>query len=111
MANELDRTPGEIAAETAEAIAAAEKKAARDQSIASIPAIFIDTWHTLTFAGHVRLTFGEIYGDTNNYRTAIVLDLDDGEALARHLLRVVQRRKARDKELAAKAQEEQTSKD
>jgi hypothetical protein len=89
--------------------AAAEEKAARDRAIAAVPALFIDTWHTLTFEGHVRVTFGEMYGETDNFRTAIVLDLDDAESLGQQLLRVVKRRRARDKERAAKAQEDSTS--
>jgi hypothetical protein len=88
---------------------AAAEKAERDRAIAAVPALFIDTWHTLSFTGHVRVTFGEIYGDTDNFRTAIVLDLDDAESLGRQLIRVAERRRARDKERASRAPEDRAS--
>jgi hypothetical protein len=102
MADEPNKTAEEIEAE-------AKEKAARDRAIAAIPAVFIDTWSTLSFTGHIRITFGEIYGGTNNFRSAIVLDLDDAESLGRHLIRVAERRRARDKEREARPQEDRTS--
>jgi hypothetical protein len=108
MAIDFNKTPEEIEAEAAEKTA---EKAARDRAIAAIPALFIDTWHVLTFAGHARVTFGEIFGDADNFRTAIVLELDDAESLGRQLLRMAQRRKIRDAERAAvKPQEDQADK-
>jgi len=107
MAIDSNKTPEEIEAE--EAKAEAEAKAARTRAIASVPALFIDTWSVVTFTGHARITFGEIYGNTDNFRTAIVVDLDDAESLGRQLIRSAQRRKLRDEEraqaAAAKAQE------
>jgi hypothetical protein len=104
MADEPNKT---LRPEVAEAIEKATEKEAKDRAIAAIPALFIDTWHTLAFAGHVRLTLGEIYGKTDNFRTAIVLDLDDAEALGEQLIRVARRRRRRDLELAAREAEQE----
>jgi len=83
-------------------VAELEEEAARDRSIAAIPGLYVDTWSMYSWKGHVRVTFGEIFHDTDNFRTAIVMDVDDAILLARRMLRMAERRKARDLERAAK---------
>jgi hypothetical protein len=99
MALDFNKSPEELEAkakEEAEAIA-------RRRAIAAIPAIFIDTWTTTGFAGHVRVTLGEIYGAMDNFRAAFVLSADDAILLGRQLVRSGERRKARDKQRAEEA--------
>ena len=108
MADEPSKTPEEIAAE----FARAAEKVERDRAIAAVPALFIDTWSTISFTGHVRVSLGEIYDGRDNFRAAFVLDLDDAENLGRQLIRSAQRRRERDKvlaEAAAKALESDQS--
>jgi len=99
MAADPNKTPEEIEAEAKEEA----EEAARRRAIGSIPAIFIDTWSTTGFTGHVRATFGEIYGNIDNFRVAIVLSADDAISLGRQLVRSGERRKARDKARAEAA--------
>ncbi len=69
---------------------------------AGVPAIYIDTWFLTTWRGHMRITFGETVSKVDSYRSAIVLELRDAEKLAQQMLRMVQRRKAREEVPAAK---------
>ena len=68
-----------------------------DEKIArsGIPAIYIDTWFLTTWRGHMRITFGETVSHIDAYRSAIVLELRDAEKLAKQMLEMVARRKAR----------------
>jgi len=75
-------------------------KAARRESRADIAAYFIDTWAISTWRGHVRVWLGEELYDVDAYRAAFVMEADDAEKFANHLLRLVAARKAKD---AAKA--------
>jgi hypothetical protein len=99
MADGPSKTPEEIETKAKEEA----EEAARRRAIASIPATFIDTWSTLDFAGHVRVTLGEIYGDAEHFRTAFVLSADDAILLGRQLVHSGERRKARDTERAEAA--------
>ncbi len=76
-------------------------RAERYRTIGSVPGIFVDTWHLVSFKGHIRVTFGEVLGNIDNFRSAIVLDLDDAEVFARQLHRMARQRKVRDEEIAA----------
>jgi hypothetical protein len=79
-----------------------EEEAAREKAIAAIPGLYIDTWNMYTWKGHIRVTFGEIFHDTDNFRAAIVMNIDDAIIFARRMLRMAERRKARDLERASK---------
>jgi hypothetical protein len=98
-----------MAEDTDQAAAEAEAKAARDRAIAAIPALYADTWHVYTWTGHMRLTFGEIFRDLDNFRNAVVMPIDDAEALAQQMLRMIERRKKLERERAARAQEDKAS--
>lgn len=74
------------------------KKVAQEER-ASIPAIYVDTWTFLPWKGHVRMVLGEELYQGDYYRGAFVMELNDAERFARHLLRVIERRKARDTEI------------
>lgn len=65
----------------------------------SLPAVYIDTWGFHSWRGHIRIALGEQAGDTDSYRFAYVMELDDAETFANQVLRVVQRRKERDARL------------
>jgi hypothetical protein len=67
---------------------------------ATLPAIFIDTWSTLTWRGHVRISIGERLYKRDVYRSAFVMDLEDAEDFAEHLLKVIRRRRQREEKLA-----------
>jgi hypothetical protein len=88
-----DVTPEKSAAEL-------EEEAVRDHAIGAIPGLYIDTWHMYSWKGHVRVTFGEIFHDTDNFRTAIIMNVDDALIFARRMLRMAERRKGRDLERA-----------
>jgi hypothetical protein len=57
----------------------------------------------------MRLTFGEIFRDLDNFRNAVVMPIDDAEALAQQMLRMIERRKKLERERAARAQEDKAS--
>ena len=78
-----------------EAVQDSEEDQAEFRRMADVPAAYVDTWHLYTWSGHMRLTFGEIFGDLVGYRSALVLGLDDAEKLARQMIRIIERRKAR----------------
>ena len=82
-----------------------EEEAARDRAIGAIPGFYIDTWSMYSWKGHIRVTFGEIFRDTDNFRTAIVMNTDDAIIFARRMLRMAERRKARDLERAGEQAE------
>jgi hypothetical protein len=96
-----DITPEKTAAEL-------DEEAARDQEIGAIPGLYIDTWSMYSWKGHIRVTFGEIFHDTDNFRTAIVMNIDDAVIFARRMLRMAERRKARDLEHATRDSERST---
>ena len=68
-----------------------------------LPSVWIDTWSTLTFKGHVRVSLGEEFAEGAFYRSAFIMDLDQAEAFALHLYGAVQKRKAKEEATAAKA--------
>ena len=75
------------------------EKAAKDmraEARAQIPSTFVDTWTTLTFRGHIRLVLGETFATGDQYRAAFVIPLDEAQELAEHIMRVVERRRAKD---------------
>jgi enterochelin esterase-like enzyme len=69
----------------------AEREVAR-RSAVELPALYCDAFWTTSWTGHVRIAFGE-YLDQPRYRTAIVMPLDEAEALANYILRLVEREK------------------
>ena|ERR1700722_15640644 len=72
-----------------------EEDAREQREMAGIPAIYVDTWHLYTWTGHMRITFGEIFGDIDSFRSAVVMEIDDAERLANQILRMIERRRAR----------------
>ena len=77
----------------------AEKEAAiqaRRNARAELPATYIDTWSTLIWKDHIRITLGEWIVDDPSYRVAYVMELDDAKRFAEHLLKRVQRQHERD---------------
>jgi hypothetical protein len=72
---------------------------------ANLSAIYVDTWVTLTWKGHVRFVVGERLYRKSHYRSAFVMELDDAEAFARHLLGAVERRRTKDTERTKKDQD------
>ena len=84
----------------------AEKAAAREErreSRGDLPAVFIDTWAFSTWQGHVRITLGEEIGNKDVYRSAFLMELNEAEYFANHLLKVIRIR--REKEAAKKQAE------
>ena len=63
---------------------------------ANLPATYVDTWSTVTWKGHIRITLGEYMYGKDNYRAAFIMELEDAERLARHLVRAIERRRARE---------------
>ena len=92
-------------------VAELAEEAGRDRAVGAIPGLYIDTWTMYSWKGHVRVTFGEVYHDTDNFRTAIVMNTDDAVIFARRLLRMAERRKARDLERAAQEAEAEPEKE
>lgn len=81
---------------TATASAEEENEDDRDyEAMARLPAVYADTWYVITWKGHLRMTLGEDF-EKPHYRAAFVLELDDAERLAKHILRSVERRRKRD---------------
>jgi hypothetical protein len=90
----------------------AEENAAREarrEARAAISAIYVDTWAVLTWSGHVRFVLGESVGDDDHYRAAFVMEVEDAEGFANHLLQIVKRRKAKDSKAAIPDESEQES--
>jgi len=79
---------------------------ARREARAAIPATYVDTWATQIWKDHMRIVLGEWLSGGPHYRAAFVMELDDVQKLAEHILRRVQRQRQRD---AAKAKAERTS--
>ena len=77
----------------------------RRDARALLPAVYIDTWSTLIWSGHMRITLGEWLGEDPSYRGAFIMELDDAERLARHILRRAQRQRERDAAKLKKQQE------
>ena len=76
-----------------------EKDARRKETreaVAAVPALYVDTWHIITWRGHLRITFGEELAEEDSYRTAIVMELGDAEKLASQLKRMIEQRKQKD---------------
>lgn len=67
--------------------------ASRQRARAAVPAFFVDTWAILRWSGHLRIVLGEsLYGESN-YRAAVVMELDEAERFALHILeRVAEQR-------------------
>lgn len=78
---------------------------ARREARASIPATYVDTWASQIWKGHLRLVLGEWLSGGPHYRAAFVMELEDAEGLARHILRRAERQRERD---AARARKDQT---
>ena len=68
----------------------------RSEARASIPAVYVDTWGFSSWRGHIRITLGEQLGDTDKYRYAFLMELPEAERFARHILRIVERRRQKD---------------
>lgn len=69
------------------------------EAIAQLPAMYVDTWYLTTWRGHMRIALGEQFADLQNqYRLALVLELNDAESLARGILRGIERRRKKDAE-------------
>jgi hypothetical protein len=75
---------------------------ARQEARAAMPAVFVDAWATLTWRGHIRIVLGEWLLRKNNYRTAVVMELDQAKEFAEDLLERVQKRIEEDANLAKK---------
>ena len=65
----------------------------RVEARAALPAVFIDTWAFLSWRGHVRISLGEEVGESDQYRFAFLMELDQAEQFAHHVLRIVARRR------------------
>jgi hypothetical protein len=75
---------------------------------AGLPAIYVDTWATLTWKGHIRIVLGETLYRHDQYRAAFMMELEDAERFGRHLLRAVERRRARESEEEKKDQDQES---
>ncbi len=67
-----------------------EKEAAlqaRRVARAELPATYIDTWSTLIWKGHIRITLGEWIAGNPNYRGAYLMELDDAKVFAENILK------------------------
>ena len=76
----------------------------RREARAALPAVYVDTWSTVIWKGHMRIVLGEHVADDPHYRAAYVMELEDAKKLAQHILRRVQRQYDRD---AARAKKDQ----
>ncbi len=73
--------------------------AERAELKAAIPAIFVDTWSTLRWKGYMRITLGEYLYRNPHYRAAFLMELDEAENFANHLLRAIQKQRDEDNQL------------
>ncbi len=78
--------------------------ARRQEQRADLLTVYIDTWATLVWRGHIRIVLGEELYGRDIYRYAILMDLGNAEALARDILKRVQRQKERESEADNKKQ-------
>ena len=65
---------------------------------ALLPATFIDSFWLTIWQGHIRFTFGENLVGKTWYRSGIVMEIEDAEALAKDITTLVARFKSRAKE-------------
>jgi hypothetical protein len=77
---------------------------ARREARAALPAVFVDTWSTLTWKGHIRTALGEWLVGEPHYRLAFVMSLDDAKEFAEALLRRIVARQEKDGAREAAAQ-------
>jgi hypothetical protein len=78
-----------------------EKRAlARREARAAIPAVFVDSWATLTWYGHIRIVMGEWLVRKNNYRMAFVMELEQAKEFAEDLLGRIEKRQQEDAVIA-----------
>jgi len=74
-----------------------EARLARSAARAALPAIYIDSWSTLTWTGHIRIALGENMPTGDVYRSAVVMTLSDAENFAQHLLGSIERRREKER--------------
>src|SRR4051794_15158187 len=82
----------------------AEKMAARRARRAKLPTIYVDTWSTLTWKGHIRVVLAEWMNDEPNYRAAFLMELEDAKKFAEYLLEIIEEREKKDAAFVAKEQ-------
>lgn len=68
------------------------------RAIASIPAIYVDSYSLAWWPEGVRISFAEYLYDEPHYRLAVTMPLNDAEALGRALLASVKKARAPGKE-------------
>ena len=78
----------DIQSETESARKAAARLS-RAEARAAVPAIFVDSWSTLIWPGHIRIVLGEWLMRKTNYRAAFVMTLEDAKDLAEIILKQV----------------------
>ncbi len=72
---------------------------ARRKARAALPAVYVDTWATLVWPGHLRFVLGEWVHGGPNYRGAFVMEFHEVERFANALLDIIkQERERRDAE-------------
>jgi len=76
-------------------VARKERTLRRSIARAQLPALYVDTWGTHTWVGHIRIALGEAFGGETGtvYRSAFVMTLDDAESFATDLLEYVKKRR------------------
>ena len=68
------------------------------EAASQLPAVYVDGWFTTTWEGHMRIAVSERTYDEDRYRFAFIMELDDVEKFAQHLLGEVTKRRKREEE-------------
>jgi hypothetical protein len=63
-----------------------------------LTAIYVDSYWITIWSGHIRITFGEVFGDKTEFRSAVVIPLDVVESLTKDIVELVNKQIAEDKE-------------
>jgi hypothetical protein len=59
------------------------------EEVSALPATFIDGWFTTTWRGHIRIVISEKMYDIDRWRYAFILEWDDAEKFAAHILKAI----------------------
>ena len=75
-----------------------DDKIAVPSGVKEQPAIYCDYYFVSTWPDHVRITFGELFGDDFvSYRSAVLMTIDDAEGMIDLLRELIDKEKARPK--------------
>jgi hypothetical protein len=67
------------------------KNAAEIEAASNVPAFYVDTYWLTVWEGHIRITLGELLGDNERYRTAVVIPWDQALSLSKDIAGLISR--------------------